>query len=643
MKLISALALRNSCRRPLIVLVTTGFFLIPVVNAEQVQDLPYGEALYHFFQDDYFTSLIKLKTAEQQQKLVHHQQSAKLLEGGISLSYGMDRRAEALFTDLLLRDDFDLGTLNEHQQNKAWFYLGKLIYQHKKYPRAIGMLERIKPALVDGVNNSEQQDSLQVESKYLQAIMQVASGNMDNALLAMVAVPSTSIYWPYYYFNAGSHYAALGQWAKSIEYFEKINELMAGTTTEPALRDKANTAAGFAYIAQENYAEAAIAFQRVTLNSPVADKALLGYGLAESERERYQQALAPWQALRKQSLLLPTVQEVLLALPYAYEKLGALTAALSEYELATRLYQQEIAKLDQAINTFAKAPLQELFSLTGLNQHWLSKQELPPLDAKTLYITHLISKHAFQAELRDYYDLTVLAENLTALEITLSNLDAVDEEQNKYWSLLLDQGKFEQLKNKKQKLIEQLSSMQERLAHAKNTADPRLVEQGSGFELSQLINRAKKRLNNLQSQQQDVSVEAGLLQRFENLLVWQSNERYADNVWMLESNINDVHQALTQTDDAIKQLSTLVLEKNKPAVTHRITAMQGRISQQRQAVSATLESKDQVVRQLAIQELTAQKQQLQVYLARSTLSVARLYDLGSQQQEEDSLSETGNE
>ena len=59
-----------------------------------------------------------------------------------------------------------------------------------------------------------------------------------------------------------------------------------------------------------------------TLEGIYANQALLGYGWAAVAQEEYAKALQPWQLLRSRSLIYPAVQESLLALPFAYEKLA---------------------------------------------------------------------------------------------------------------------------------------------------------------------------------------------------------------------------------------------------------------------------------------------------------------------------------
>ena len=112
-------------RRPLqflllwVWLTTTSSGFAVSVKPQQVQDLHYGEVLFHFYQEDYFTAISQLMVAQQQNLLQHHQDESELLLGGLQLSYGMPDQAERRF-DRLLDHNTDAAL-----RNRVWYYLTK--------------------------------------------------------------------------------------------------------------------------------------------------------------------------------------------------------------------------------------------------------------------------------------------------------------------------------------------------------------------------------------------------------------------------------------------------------------------------------------------------------------------------------------
>ena len=67
----------------------------------QVRDLDYGDVLFHFFQDDYFESIVRLEVNRDFDRLQNHAAEAELLAGGLYLSLGLHTEAEQIFDRLL--------------------------------------------------------------------------------------------------------------------------------------------------------------------------------------------------------------------------------------------------------------------------------------------------------------------------------------------------------------------------------------------------------------------------------------------------------------------------------------------------------------------------------------------------------------
>jgi len=94
---------------------------------QQVLDLHYGEVLFHFYQQDYFTAITHLMAAQQQDLLKHHKRDSDLLLGGMQLSYGMLEEAEGRFRRLLDQES------DKEIRNRIWYYLTKISYQRGLY------------------------------------------------------------------------------------------------------------------------------------------------------------------------------------------------------------------------------------------------------------------------------------------------------------------------------------------------------------------------------------------------------------------------------------------------------------------------------------------------------------------------------
>ena len=63
----------------------------PEKPSHEIRDPHYGDTLFHFFQDHYFTSITSLMVSQKQERIEHHADEAEVLRGGMLLSYGMPR------------------------------------------------------------------------------------------------------------------------------------------------------------------------------------------------------------------------------------------------------------------------------------------------------------------------------------------------------------------------------------------------------------------------------------------------------------------------------------------------------------------------------------------------------------------------
>ena len=59
------------------------------LGLHKVHDLYYGEMLFHYYQDDYFTAISHGLAAGDQERLPRNQDNVDLLLGGLYLSYGL--------------------------------------------------------------------------------------------------------------------------------------------------------------------------------------------------------------------------------------------------------------------------------------------------------------------------------------------------------------------------------------------------------------------------------------------------------------------------------------------------------------------------------------------------------------------------
>lgn len=66
-------------------------------DPQQINDLRYGEALYNFYQERYFTSITNLLVAKDRKPITTQNIDPELLLGGLYLYYGLHQNASGIF------------------------------------------------------------------------------------------------------------------------------------------------------------------------------------------------------------------------------------------------------------------------------------------------------------------------------------------------------------------------------------------------------------------------------------------------------------------------------------------------------------------------------------------------------------------
>ena len=100
-----------------------------------IVDPHYGDTLFQFFQDRYFTAITGLMTSQHFNRVPQHADEAELLRGGMLLSYGMHKEAGEIFAQLI-----DKGAAPP-VRDRAWFYLAKIRYQRGNIDQAEEAIE----------------------------------------------------------------------------------------------------------------------------------------------------------------------------------------------------------------------------------------------------------------------------------------------------------------------------------------------------------------------------------------------------------------------------------------------------------------------------------------------------------------------
>ena len=375
---------------------------LPGLPAVKVQDLHYGDVLFHFYQQDYFDSLVRLAAYRDQGRLAAHARDAELLRGGLYLSLGQHREARDIFERLLA----DPAT-PEDVKGRAWFYLGKLLY-------ASGEYEQSDRALRQSVGTLPEE--LEAERRLLIAQGLLYRKRYDQAIAELSNWDGPRYWLLYGQFNLGVALVRAGEPDRGLALLDGVGTLETKWPELMALRDKANLAIGYARLQAGEPEAARAALERVRLSGPQSSKALLGAGWADAAAKQFEAALLPWQELQGRNLLDAAVQESYLAVPYAYAELGAMAQAVEYYERAIAAYDAERARIGESIGAIRSGDLlaAAMKSPGDGREGWFSQFATLPDSPESRYLYHLLAGHEFQEGLKNYRALDSMGRNLFA-------------------------------------------------------------------------------------------------------------------------------------------------------------------------------------------------------------------------------------
>lgn len=578
----------------------------------EIQDLHYGEVLFHFYQDDEFTALTHLLAAREVGRVEHHSADAELLLGGLYLSYGQHTKAGEIF-DRLLTDNVDPAV-----RDRAWFYLGKVRYQRGWYSQAIDAFANVGGKL-PAILNAERQ--------MLLAQSYMGQGQFAEAAEALQSEDAPEDWLAYVRYNLGVALVRLGRLEDGAALLDRVGSLSSGDAELQALRDKANLAMGYAYLQNEDAPQAKLVLERVRLHGPFSNKALLGVGWANVMREDYRGALDPWLELQDRDLLDSAVQESLLAVPYAFSRLGADGSAADSYLAAMQQFDAEMAGLDAAIQRarsgeLIPALLQQDASELG-RWHWQLEQ-LPTTD-DSRYLYHLIANHEFQDGLRTYRDLVALDEHLTHWQEKLGAYnDMIDTRALAYDQRLpavenrLTEIELTELQSRRDALVSEFADIRQS-RNIVGLADER--EAGLWLQLETAEKNPAWSLQQSRAAREKHRILKGTL-------LWDLDREYKYRLWQQQRSIAELDEALAvahdsrQRTDAARSSVPQWLEK----YTRRIDRLAPRVEAMRAKIGTLVGQQQQQLQVLVAREFSAQKERLATYRVQARFALATIYD-----------------
>ncbi len=582
-----------------------------------VEDPYYGEVLFHFYQEDYFPAIVRLLAAQEKQRLPSHEAEAELLLGGLYLSYGQHQRAAEIF-ERLLQDN-----ANPSVRDRTWFFLARIWHQR-------GYLDQARSALAN--IEGELPGSMPAEARLMLAQILIEQREYAQAIDLLDRFRDRTEWGSYARFNLGVALVRDGQTTAAEDILDDLGRLEPYTDELAALRDKANLALGYALLQSGDARDAKTPLQRVRLNGPFSNKALLGAGWADAERERYEDALVPWLELRGRDLLDPAVQEAMLAVPYAMAKLDSISQAADHYLDAIEAFAEENERIDRAINALESGEL--LSALLADNArastgwHWQLK-DLPD-GAEARYLYHLLASHAFQEGLKNYRDLDYLARNLETWDGSLDVFRNMLDTREQAYATRLPRVQENLARADLEALVDRKLGFDARLDGIEQNNDSLALATDAEFALWDEIAalEANPALQANLPEAEDLRRKVRLMK---GVLQWELDKDMKERLWRIRRDLRLSGEALVETQRSRRQVDESI--RGEPltfsAFDERVAGLRPRVLNLRARVGNVMDRQRTYLQSIAVGEMRAQQKRLQTYSVQARFALAAIYDLSA--------------
>jgi tetratricopeptide (TPR) repeat protein len=581
-------------------------------RSEELKDLYFGEALYYAHQGYYFEALERLDSEvlqhdgldePQLDTLYHHIDDAEFSLGDFELRYRMHHRAGRAIKAVLE------GAVDEQVRNDAAYRLARIHFQKNQMADAIRALDRI-----DG----KVPESIRDDIEFLRANVYLAENRPQESIAVLKDLQDSKSFGGFAAYNLGIAYLQSGQREDALQQLARAGQVATEDPAELAIRDKSNLVLGTILLEAGNYDGARLYLNRVRLDGPFSNQALLSAGWASMSSDDFERAVVPWNILADREVTDGATQEAMLGLPFAYGKLKVHGRAAVNYGRALDSFGVEVTKLNASIESIREGRFLEALTREEIrkDKDWVIRLRSLPETPETYYLMELLATHDFQTGLENYLDLADLHRRLLAWQALLPDVDE----------------QFRQLDSRMRLRIEQHKMLVRRRDDLLTTPRPEFLATPAEQAVLARIEHIETLLEGAET-----PFEASLqrrMKRLKGLLIYTLETEYHERFTEFDRNLRGLDEAMLVAQGQYDQFV-----RSRQAATHSYVGYEKPISRLRAQVSNAIEQVDLLMARqghaletVAIKELVTRRDRLENYRDKARFALADSYDRATQAQ-----------
>ena len=600
------------------------------LHSEELKDLYFGEALYYAHQGYYFEALQRLDTEVAQHSgldepeldtLWYHIDDAEFSLGDFELRYRMHHRAGRAIRAVLE------GAVDEVVRNDAAYRLARIHFQKGQMEDALLALERIDGKIPESIRD---------DIDFLRANVYLAQEKPAESFEVLKRLQGSKSFGGFAAYNLGIAYLQDAQRERAIEQLDRAGQIDSDDPAELAIRDKANLVLGTILLEDGEYDKAMPYLNRVRLDGPFSNQALLSAGWASLSTENYARAIVPWSILAGREVTDGATQEALLALPYAYGKLDIHGRAAIHDGEALDAFGTEVDKLNESIESIREGRFLEALVREEIrkDKDWVIRLRALPETPETYYLMELLATHDFQTGLQNYLDLADLRRKLLSWETSFDSFDDMVAIRHDHYEPLLPDvdAKFRELDSRLRLRKEQHKMLVRRRDDLLTTPRPEFLATPEEMAVLARIEVIEEHLADASTPFEGSLVRR--MQRLKGLLTWTLETEYHERLTEFDQNLRTLDEAMV-----VAQAEYDEFVRSRQAATHSfqgyetpISRLRARVAESVQRVDLLLKRQGRQLEIVAIDELMARRGRLEGYRDKARFALADSYDRATQAQ-----------
>src|SRR5215469_14537933 len=598
--------------------------------SSELRDLYFGEALYHAFQGQYFDAIQRLDTElgmyhgldqPELDTLHYHVNGAEFSVGDFELDYRMHHRAGRAIKAVLE------GAVDESVRNEAAFRLARIQFQKGQLDDAMHALQRIQGTVPPQISD---------DVEFLRANILMATGQPSEAVKVLKQLRSNDRLAGFVAYNLGIALLQAGRQPEAIGQLDNAGQLAAADPAGLAIRDKSNLVLGTILFESGNFERAKQSLDRVHLEGPFSNQALLRAGWADASAQQYDRALVPWNILADREPTDAAAQEVMLAVPHAYASLKLYGRAAIGYGRALELFSNQIERVDASMRSIREGQF-----LTALvreesreDETWVIRLRNLPDAPETYYLMELMASHDFQTALHNYLDLEELRSKFNAWKASLDAFDDIIRLRGQNYEPLLPEvdAQFRELDSRIRLRLEQRKHLAERLQAILTAPRPDYLATAEEQIAGERIAGIEKQLGNSNGPE-----SLALRQRADRLrgaLTWRLETEYNERLTAAHVHLSELNAPI---DTLTRQYDAFV--RTRQAATHsyvgydvQIARLRERVDEALQRVDVLIARQGHMIETVAINQLEDRRERLAAQQTEARFGVADSYDRAARAQ-----------